>query len=386
MIANCLHYDGIMKTRNVIFDTLFNLSTDLVAFIDIDKSVLNFNNAILKNFCLDSSGIAGISLKSLYERLTHGKPVSRVKIAWKRLEDTIDNVLITLKPCSYIEKIYLDDKQVSYFNILVTPSTNANVLFGVLIIARDITREMLLPIKLENNVIALEREGDCEREFFIKTLLHDLKVPTIAQLRGIQLLQQGMLGNINSSQKEVLDGIVESCTYVLDMISTITCAYRFDNGENSLDCKEFLISDMLKESQYRMLKEYKSSIEIDYDINPDNLAVVADAGVLKTVIVNFILKIMTKYNPQKLVSVKVECLEKFVRFVISIKDTSSNSKSENWIPLKSLLKNLKFITVGYGIELYLCNKIISLHNGNAFVKMKDINIEQFLFEIPRFTE
>lgn len=231
--------------------------------------------------------------------------------------------------------------------------------------------------------ITTGKECESEREFFIKTLLHDLKVPTIAQLRGVQLLQNETLGNVNTAQKEVLDEIVESCSYVLDMISTIICAYRFDNGENALGYRRFYVTEMLNECSKIMKNDYKYPVELSCSVKPASLSMLADSNVLKMVIVNLIIKFMTKYNPQKKVSIKVEGFEKFVRFVISTKETHSRGRSTKWIPFKSLLSNLKFITVGYGIELYLCHKIISLHKGSAYVEMNDINIEQFRFEIPR---
>lgn len=231
--------------------------------------------------------------------------------------------------------------------------------------------------------ITTGKECESEREFFIKTLLHDLKVPTIAQLRGVQLLQNETLGKVNTQQKEVLDEIVESCSYVLDMISTIICAYRFDNGENTLGYRKFYVTEMLNDCTKIMKNDYKYPVELSCSVKPASLMMIADSNVLKMVIVNLIIKFMTKYNPQKKVTIKVEGFEKFVRFVISTKENHARGRSAKWIPFKSLLSNLKFITVGYGIELYLCHKIISLHKGNAYVEMNDINIEQFRFEIPR---
>lgn len=231
--------------------------------------------------------------------------------------------------------------------------------------------------------ITTDKECESEREFFIKTLLHDLKVPTIAQLRGVQLLQNGTLGKITLEQKEVLDEIVGSCTYVLDMISTIICAYRFDNGENTLGYRKFYVTDMLNDCTKIMKKDYKYPVELSCNVKPASLVMVADSNVLKMVIVNLILKFMTKYNPQKKVTIKVEGFEKFVRFIISVKENNGRGRATKWIPFKSLLSNLQFITVGYGVELYLCHKIIVLHKGNAYVEMNDINIEQFRFEIPR---
>ena len=80
--------------------------------------------------------------------------------------------------------------------------------------------------------IESEKEIERQKEYFIETLIHDLKVPTIAQLRGLELLQKGTFGIINNDQKEILNNITDSCQYILTMISMVLNTYRFENSKN----------------------------------------------------------------------------------------------------------------------------------------------------------
>lgn len=381
MTADCMKYGKIPDKYGAAFDLLYGASSDTVFVIDIDGFVAACNDNLTRKLHAAKREIIGKPLEYMLETGRFQTCVPDFKPVFGRLKNYIYNVFQSGRPDKYSEMIITENDELLYLNIVFTPVIEYKYVSGVIVSIRDITSEIRVNPG-GGYKIAPWRECESEREFFIKTLLHDLKVPTLAQLRGVQLLQNRTLGGINSAQKEVLDEIVESCSYVLDMISTIICAYRFDNGEISLGCREILISDMLNDCRRRIGKDYKHPVGLAYEVYPENLSVFADARVLKTVIVNLILKIMTKYNPQKFVSIKAEGVGKFVRFIISVKKDSDFSKPVEWIPFKSLLQNLKFITVGYGIELYLCNKIISLHRGCAFVDMKDINIEQFLFEIP----
>ena len=64
-----------------------------------------------------------------------------------------------------------------------------------------------------------------EKETYITILSHDLKIPTIAQIRALELLLNGHFGNLNNEQKEILQLILESCKYLYKVILTLmlTC-------------------------------------------------------------------------------------------------------------------------------------------------------------------
>lgn len=381
MIANCLDYSELSGKYTTAFEQLYKSSPDIAFLIDTEMNIVSCNIAFEEKFHISQSKITGKPLKYLFETENFQTVDNTGTLTYNRLKNYAHRVFVSGKPENYSEMTITENDELMYLNILLTPVTSHNEVECITVSVRDITPE--IRINTGNGYkIAPWRECETERAFFIKTLLHDLKVPTLAQLRGVQLLQNQTLGKINLSQKEVLDEIVGSCSSVLDMISTIICAYRFDDGEISLGCKDFTVEEMLNDCRKRICRDYKNPIELKYEVNPCDLTLYAEAGVLKTMIVNLILKIMTKYNPKKFVHIKAEKAGNFARFIISVKKSEINEHNTEWVPFKSLLQNLKFTTVGYGIELYLCNKIITLHKGCAFVEIKDINIEQFLFEIP----
>ena len=65
-----------------------------------------------------------------------------------------------------------------------------------------------------------------ERNYLINTLSHDLRVSTIAQIRGLDILQK------NYAQEELIQEINNSCHFTLDMINVILNTYRYKKGEN----------------------------------------------------------------------------------------------------------------------------------------------------------
>lgn len=62
-------------------------------------------------------------------------------------------------------------------------------------------------------------------------LIHDLKIPTIAQIRALELLLNGEFGNLSKEQKEIILLILESCKYLYKVILTLVLTYNIDNSE-----------------------------------------------------------------------------------------------------------------------------------------------------------
>ena len=74
---------------------------------------------------------------------------------------------------------------------------------------------------------------------FIATLTHDLKTPTIAQIRALDLLLGEAFGPLVDEQKEMLEQIKSSCKYMYDLIFTILDTYLYDNGLTKINAEKF---------------------------------------------------------------------------------------------------------------------------------------------------
>ena len=101
---------------------------------------------------------------------------------------------------------------------------------------------------------------------------HDLKNPTIAQIRSLELLLKGNFGNLNNEQAEIVEMVLDSCRYMYGMLSTLLATYRNDNGEIKFNFAEFLFSELVNECVSEMLyvdpllatiKKVKACLEFD---------------------------------------------------------------------------------------------------------------------------
>ncbi len=72
--------------------------------------------------------------------------------------------------------------------------------------------------KKEKNEINELRD---ERDFFMQTIMHNLKTPVRSAIRLIELLIKGSFGELNDAQKEVLKEVLNSSTQMMFMLDSI---------------------------------------------------------------------------------------------------------------------------------------------------------------------
>ena len=64
-------------------------------------------------------------------------------------------------------------------------------------INKHLKQKTLVNQKLKEKLIS-------QRNYFAEVLVHDLKVPTLAQLRGLELMRQELIGPIAQPQKDMI--------------------------------------------------------------------------------------------------------------------------------------------------------------------------------------
>ena len=115
------------------------------------------------------------------------------------------------------------------------------------------------------------------RELYIATLTHDLKNPVQAQLMSLKMLTEGVFGELNREQKEIVAMITESANYMYEMLYSILTTYKLDNGVIKLDKKFFTPEGLL----HKCINEAKTlamskNISIIKEVKVKNVQLYAD--------------------------------------------------------------------------------------------------------------
>ena len=158
------------------------------------------------------------------------------------------------------------------------------------------------PAVLEKRIVALLQQADeAQRTIdelrsrdalktqFLSNVSHDLRTPLAAIITHAEILRDGMLGDLNSKQKDSVTGVVNAGQQLLDMIDEILTYVRSASDQVSLVRSEFSLAELA--DQVRVLNQAlaaKKHLSIER-VNGDDLPpVYADRDKVKHLIGNAI--------------------------------------------------------------------------------------------------
>lgn len=224
---------------------------------------------------------------------------------------------------------------------------------------------------------------ESQRETFVASVSHDLKNPTLAQIRALELLLNDHFGPLTDEQKEILEMVSDSCKYMNSMLGTLLATYRNQQGIITLVYEPFSFSKMIKECIEEMTYLAKDK-EINIQINDTSRQedVLADKVQIKRVIMN-LLSNGVKYA-FKTSTLYVEIYNEKDMICFCFKNNSPYITPEKQVnifaPYVSFAEAHQ--ELGIGLGLYTSQKIVKAHDGDIFVKSFTDDKNIFGFKIP----
>ncbi len=196
-----------------------------------------------------------------------------------------------------------------------------------------------------------------QKKEFIDILNHDIKVPILAQLMALGVLNNGIMGRVNAEQKELIEQIEHSCRYTLDMISMVNNAHELDTNSEKLNYEKFNMTDLL----FSCLNELSCSVKeknltFSYYSKTNENYVEADLPEIKKVVISLLINAINYSNYGGEIAVNINRTGSRLTFSISGMELLGDN-FEN----KS-----KYATIGHNIGMYLCKKIIEFHKGKFY--------------------
>lgn len=275
--------------------------------------------------------------------------------------------LKTLQPVVY--ELEFDKNNV--FEMVTNPVVLDNSFVGLITIGRDITEK----VKLET-----------QKDVFVATLTHDLKTPTLAQIRTIELLFAGAFGPLGEVQKEMLGQVLNSCKYMYGMISYILSTYKFENGKAKLKTQSFDFKELIKECCFELESlNIEKNLRFVTKFNIEDSVVEGDKNQLKRVLVNMISNAISYAFKDTVIEIMLEGNSKEIIFYTINQSPYIPSDVLNRIFEKYVSdpSHTKFSKTGTGLGLYLSEQIITAHKGKIIAESSMENKNKIGFKMPK---
>ena len=281
-----------------------------------------------------------------------------------------DNEIIKNCECISREKlITLKNNDKRWFKITKCPIINhEKKVIGICSVARDINAE---------------KTAAEQRETYVATLTHDLKTPTIAQIKALDLLLNDHMGPLNKEQRELLELTKDSCNFMYEMLSTLLSTYKYENGDYVLNYEKCNIISLVEETINEietMLKEKNVTIHINkegkiFDTDCDKMQI-------KRVLTNLLGNAISYAYNNTQIFINIKQDKNSISFDAKNESAYINPETMNNLFKKYVSHAAKFNKVGVGLGLYLSKKIINAHNGKIFAKSYEDNHNIFGFTVP----
>ena len=364
----------IKEKRNVLLDSIMENCQDIITVKDLDYKYLVCNRAFLKllNFSHETN-VIGKNIKEILYPETY-----------ETIVENINDVLLNREPKVYTFNIICNSK-VHVLSQLSTPIVEDGEITGILSVARNITKEEELKLKLVdkicdlNSLIEHKKQLEAQKELFMTTLTHDLKNPVQAQLMSLKMLRNETLGVLSQEQKDLLDILLESSEYMQNMLYSILKTYKFDNGIIFLQKKYINVEEQI----YKCIKEVSMlaksrNINIIFKSFIKGQKVYADSEQLRRVIGNIINNALNYSYKNSDINITLKkdfdnCVFKFTNIGNPISEEKKKRIFEKYYTDNRLN--------GIGLGLYFSKKVVEAHNGIIYLESNG-NITSFIFEIP----
>ncbi len=332
--------------------------SDGVFMTDVDSRLLVINQAARSMLGIPKENPTTIDIINIIQKQYDIGP---------KLEEAISNRRIIQE-----KEIQLGDRTIQVFINPVSDAQSQKVI-GASVLLHDIT--------LEKNLAQMKDD-------FTNMIIHELRAPLTA-IKGASQLMTTSPESLDKSEQAKLMGIIhEQSSKLLELVATLLDAAKLESGRFNIKKEPHDLRKVIEQSIAVFLPEAESKhIDIVFQAEEDLPPVAFDSIQLGQVM-NNLLSNSIKFTPgmgKIIVSIKNQ--ENFV--LVSVKDNGVGIPKEKQEKLFSKFyqaqhakMDLKYITAGTGLGLYIVKGIVEAHGGNVYLESEVGKGTTISFTIP----
>ncbi|NMA91766.1 MAG: PAS domain-containing protein [Firmicutes bacterium] len=336
---------------------ILNFLPDPLFIIDQGQQVLWSNRQAGDIFGSDTGGnetLAGVTGIEKIERLA-----GQVLQSGSPLEFSFEDTTVKIKRQ---EKHY-------FFRIAIIPA-NYNRLQGAIVLFTDVTRF---------------QEMEKIKSDFVSIVSHEFRTPLTTIIVGVEMLLEGMLGNLTPRGKEILEAIEGDCQRLSRLIDNLLQLSRVEAGAILIEAEPVDVTNLVQEAVRPLkIQARDKEVELLVELPPDPPPVETDFNKSVWVLTNLIGNALRYTDPGGTITVRLQ--EKGDYLFLSVRDTGCG------IP-KSYQEKIftKYVQVrgqgsskrgGAGLGLSIARDIVTSLGGEIWVESEEGKGSTFTFTLP----
>jgi len=367
-----IYYDGIIdditervSLRNKLIEneekyrSVVNSSPDIILRVNQEGTIDYINN-----------DFAGIKMSEI-----HGKTIYELMPSefHQKAKHALNMVYKTRNRFSYEHLGLKQEDDVKWYRNNVGPITTNNKITGATIIARDITEE---------------KQIDIMRTEFISSVSHELRTPLAIIQESVSQVLDGLHGDVNASQKEILSPCIDDIQRLTRIINSLLDISKIEGQKVSISREKVDIVKLSKKVVNSLSNKAKNkNLELKFKSNINKADIYIDQDRITQVFINLINNAI-KFTEKGYVEVSINKSENEVECIVS--DTGIGIPHQEIATVfdrfHQIGKAVDDAEKGSGLGLSISKGIVDLHYGNIWVESALDKGSDFIFTLPIFTE
>ena len=230
------------------------------------------------------------------------------------------------------------------------------------------------------------KELDHLKSDFISTVSHELRTPIAIMREGVSLVLDGVTGDINDSQKELLGDTLDNVDRLTRLVTDLLDISKIEAGKvhlrrNTMDANE--VARRMVEHYLPQARDKRILLDLKPETNP--VMLYADADKIRQIFHNLLSNAIRYTDALGAISVSVEDIGHAVQCQVA--DTGIGIAQENQPKLFSKFEQIGRLDgpgyKGTGLGLAIAKGLVEKHSGRIWVESEPGEGTTFTFEIPK---
>ena len=220
---------------------------------------------------------------------------------------------------------------------------------------------------------------------FLANMSHELRTPLNAVIGFSEVLQQGMVGELNEKQSEYINYVHTSGSHLLSLINDILDLSKVEAGRMELDVTRFSVAVAI-DNALTLVRERatRHGLTLENTLDPAVGEIDADERKFKQILLN-LLSNAVKFTPEGgQITVAARTVNDMVE--VSVTDSGIGIAPEDceavFEEFRQVGQDAERKAQGTGLGLALTKKFIELHGGRVWLTSTLGKGSTFFFTLP----
>jgi hypothetical protein len=365
-ISNLKHTEELLiKEKNKVHQYL-DVAGSLIGVVNTDMEITLVNKKACEVLGYEEHEVLG---KNWFDTFLPEKVRSITKENYKKI------ISGEMTPPPFMENYVLtragEERLILWHDVVLKDESGR--IIGTISSGEDITERKKKEVELAK---AYEELGSIDKmkDEFLSTLSHELKTPLISIKGYSELLDEGVLGPLNTKQKKATDAIVRNSVRLKRLIDSLLFLNIVNAGKTKYKFDPVSLKDTVDQVLNSLDSQIKQSrIKVHCNIPSSIPMVKADQDYMPQVLLH-IIENSVKFTAAG-GSIFIEVMRESDRLHLQVKDTGIGISQAQ---LGEIFK--KFYQIdgsmtrrygGTGLGLYICKTIIDAHGGQIWIESEE---------------